>query len=96
VIDADRTAAEVAKPISLAMEEDVCSTRLCGRQKKFKEDLHDVGCTAWSARVGANKESDGNDGDTPVTTSAVIDADRTAAEVAAAFTEVLLMSQMVN
>jgi hypothetical protein len=38
---------------------------------------------AWSARAGANRESDGNDdGDTPVTTSALIDADGTAAEAA--------------
>lgn len=61
---------------------------------KFTDDLHDVGCNAgcaWpspiaagpaKATAGANKESGGNDdGDTPVTTSAVIDADGTAAEI---------------
>jgi hypothetical protein len=44
---------------------------------------------AWSAKAGANRESDGNDdGDTPVplvTTSALIDADETAAEAVKPF-----------
>jgi hypothetical protein len=59
---------------------------------EFTEDLHDVvGCTVGCARpspspiatVSARTIAGTNDnGDTPVTTSAVIDADGTAAEVA--------------
>ena len=109
VIDADGTAAEAAKSISLAMEgDDSCGiSSIAAEVKTLKENLRDVGCTAglrcswlfpiaaWSARVGANKESDG---DTPVT---VIDAG-TAADVgkpistAAASTEAPSMSQIVN